>query len=907
MEFEDAELVGEFVIESNEHLADIENQLLAIEEGGENVDLELVNTVFRGVHSIKGAAGFLGLETIKELAHSLENVLNKIRSEELQPTSKSTDVMLRAGDKLRNLINDAANSNDVDVSEQVAALNEVLSAGSTPPAGQETETESEPTSEVAQEPASDSEVPKPEAPPASETNSATDSAGETTAKPQSSPKSTAEKTTPPNPAKPKAAANASVESSIRVSVGVLDQLMNLAGELVLSRNQLLQAVASNERAVLQAAASELDGVTSNLQEAIMQTRMQPIGNVFSKFPRIVRDLSSQLGKECKLEIEGKEVEVDKTIIEAIGDPLTHLIRNSVDHGVELPQTRTESGKSAEGSVWLRAFHKAGKVCIEIQDDGAGINPEKLKQKAIEKGVLTPERAEQMGDREAVRLIFHPGFSTAEKVSDVSGRGVGMDVVRTNIEKLGGNVDIESEIGVGTNIRVTLPLTLAIIPSMIIKSGDVRYAVPQANVAELVRLRAGEVATKIGHVKSAEVLRLRGSLLPLVRLDRALGTASQDDEREHGPMNIVVVETGQVRYGLIVDGIHDSEEIVVKPLGRHLKDCTSLAGATILGDGRIALILDAAGIANAVGVRLTHDPEEQDNADDSGLAEQSESQSLLLFSSDPTDQFAVPMGVVARIERVTIDQIDSIGGHELLQYRGTSLPLISVDETLDVKPRPDCSRLYVIVFTIGDREVGLIAPQLDDIREVSSDIDSETFRTAGVAGSLVVDDRLIRILDVFQLAEKSNPQWFAETREKVKDEDATPRILLAEDSAFFRRQVAGFLQAEGFEVEEFEDGAAAWNALKSGSVEVDMIVTDIEMPNMNGFELCRCVKQDAGLQHLPMLALTSLSSPEDVAHGKSLGFEDYQVKMHRDNLIRSVRTLLKNAGNPSTNNQFAAIG
>ena len=715
MEFEDEELVNEFVVESIEHLADIENELLAIEEGAGENNTELVNKVFRGIHSIKGAAGFLGLETIKVLAHSLENVLNKIRSNELQSDSAITDVMLRAGDTLRNLLNDAANSNGVDVSDQIAALNQVMAGES-------------PTSTLApaeNTPALPNNLPEISSP---EPDSTSHLAG--VARELAIP-SPAETITPAqivavdqpdnfsqepivssvesSPQDNAPAKSGIAESSIRVPVGVLDQLMNLAGELVLNRNRLLQAVASQEQIGLEAAASELDQVTSNLQEAIMQTRMQPIGNVFGKFPRIVRDLSSKLGKECKLEIEGKEVDVDKTIIEAIGDPLTHLIRNSVDHGVEMPAVRVKQGKERSGTVWLRAFHKAGKVCLEIQDNGAGIHPDKLKQKAVEKGIISADRAAQMSDREAVRLIFHPGFSMAEKLSDVSGRGVGMDVVRTNIEKLGGCVDVESVVGEGTNIRVTLPLTLAIIPSMIIKCGGERFAIPQANVAELVRLRPAEVDVRIGRVKTAEVLRLRGTLLPLVRLDESLSLPRKEKSSRPTPVNIIVVETGQVRYGLIVDGIHDSEEIVVKPLGRHLKSSNCLAGATILGDGRIALILDAAGIATRTGVQLAHENVEREKSEEQESLPSAEVHTLLLFSSAPSDQFAVPMGVVTRIERVRSDQIKTVAGCALLQYRGTSLPLLAVEDHLNAKPRPECDWLYVIVFTIADREVGLIAP------------------------------------------------------------------------------------------------------------------------------------------------------------------------------------------------------
>jgi two-component system chemotaxis sensor kinase CheA len=361
------------------------------------------------------------------------------------------------------------------------------------------------------------------------------------------------------------------DSIVRVNVAILDRLMNLAGELVLSRNQLISAVSQGMKEGFEAIAARVDQVTSELQETIMQTRMQPIGSVFGRFPRVVRDLSAKLGKECSLEIEGDEVEVDKTIVEAMGDPLTHLVRNSVDHGIETPDRRRADGKYETGTVRLRAFHQAGKVCIRIEDDGAGMDPVKLKTKAIEKGIISVEQAAMMTESESYRLIFAPGFSTASHVTDVSGRGVGMDVVKTNIEQLGGTVDIESEVGKGSAVHITLPLTLAIVPSMIIGCAGERYAVPQANSGELVRVPEAEMQQRIGVVQGAEVLRLRGALLPLVRLEKTLGLRRVDSADRPTSANILVLETGQIRYGLLVDSLFDNEEIVVKPLGKHVRD------------------------------------------------------------------------------------------------------------------------------------------------------------------------------------------------------------------------------------------------------------------------------------------------------------------------------------------------
>ncbi len=905
------ELLDEFVVESNEHLADIENQLLSIEESGADVDVDLINEVFRGIHSIKGAAGFLGLTKVNDLAHSLENILNMMRNHELVPNSQMIDIMLRAADRLQGLINDVSSSNDEDVSGHIRALENIATG---------TVTESEtPVSPVTTEPSSaetaadaksteseddiDAQIARAFA--AREEKASADTPNEQAAAAElapaeaptqqkvdkkSSPKrDSQDKKTPP-------------ETSIRVSVGVLDRLMNLAGELVLSRNQLMQAIGSADGTSLDTIASRLDQVTTEVQESIMQTRMQQIGTVFSKFPRIVRDLSGKLGKQCTLNIEGKEVEVDKTIVEAIGDPLTHLIRNSVDHGVEAPADRTKAGKPEAGTMDLRAFYQAGKVRIEIEDDGAGIDPEKLKQKAIAKGIITQERADQMSDREAVRLIFHPGFSMAAKVTDVSGRGVGMDVVKTNIAKLGGTVDIESTVGKGTLIVITLPLTLAIIPSLIVQCGDDRFAIPQVNIVELVRVRGDELDERIGRVQDAEVLRLRGNLLPLIRLSEVVEsdqTTSDCDEEanssasNHEALNIIVVETGEQSFGLIVDGLHDSEEIVVKPLSQHLKQCRCLSGATILGDGHVALILDVAGIAAHEEIQCDQELNEQKGAETKPGDE--DSQYMLLFSNHDEEHFAVTMDIVSRIDRIRADQIDAVGGQELLQIDRSTMPLIRLENTITARRPEPKSRLYVVVFEASGKEIGLVVPTLEDIRDVTTNIDETTFIERGVIGSMVLGEKTTRFVDLFQVAEVAHPEWFQ--REEVVDQstDEPPTILLAEDSSFFRKQVAAMMSEQGYRVVDCEDGLVAWETLQSDEFEFDVIVTDIEMPNMDGFEFTERVKQSRW-SHLPVIALTSLAGSADIQRGIEVGIDDYQIKMDREKLLNSLRNFAgKKAG------------
>ncbi len=878
MLIDDPALLAEFVTESRDHLADVEAQLLEIEASGADVNVELVNTVFRSIHSIKGAAGFMGLEVINKLSHSLENVLGKIRNREMVPTSAAVDVMLKSADVLASLINDIDNSDSVDVSTEIALLDRIHAEGAVelPPASSEAapaQHESSPEDGKLAEPAAATPEPTATSQPPAEVT------------PAKAPAPSAPATSTPH------------ESSVRVQVGVLDQLMNLAGELVLGRNQLLQTVGTQDQEGIQGVAARLDQVTSELQEAIMQTRMQPIGNVFNKFPRIVRDLSAKLKKQCDVVMEGKEVEVDKTIIEAIGDPLTHIIRNSVDHGVELPDARVAASKGATGTITLRAYHRAGNVRIDISDDGAGIDAKRLKDKAVAKGLITIDQADQLSDREAIMLIFHPGLSTAERVSDVSGRGVGMDVVRTNIEKIGGTVELESEPGVGTSLQITLPLTLAIIPSMLVRCRGARFAIPQVNIVELVRVREHEVADRISFVKDSSVLRLRGSLLPLVPLDRALkllpGESSKSTSESSGTRHIVVLESGQTRYGLVVDQIDDSEEIVVKPLGQHLKSSSCLAGATILGDGHVAPILDVTGIASGCDINSTAEEAAEHHAERSATtADNTDVQSLLLFANCEGDHFAVPMGLVDRIERVRCDQIDSVGGQELLQYRGTSLPLLSVERLIKAAPRAESRNVHVVVFSVHGREAGLIAPQLSDIRQIAAEIDGDTFREPGVAGSLVIDEQTTRLLDLYELAQVAHPEWFVDKPKANAQGDRQQTILLAEDSTFFRKQVAQYIEGEGFRIVDAADGELAWEVLAAGEEPIDLVVTDIEMPNLDGLGLTRRIRGSAAHSHLPIIALTSLASEEDHQRGFEAGVDEYQTKFDRERVMNAIHKLLE---------------
>lgn len=574
----------------------------------------------------------------------------------------------------------------------------------------------------------------------------------------------------------KASSNGPVaaEASVRIGVGILDRLMNLVGELVLARNQILQSAVLAEDQSLTSASQRLNLITSELQEGIMQTRMQPISSVWSKFPRIVRDLAMACGKQVKLELEGRQTELDRTIIEAIRDPLTHIVRNSVDHGIESSEDRVRAGKSPEGTLGFRAFHESGMVNIEVTDDGKGIDPEAVRAKAVERSVLSHEAAAKLSDRDAVLLVFQPGFSTAQKVSNVSGRGVGMDVVKTSIEKIGGTVDIQSQKGQGTTIRVKIPLTLAIIPALLVTCRKRRYAIPQVSLLEMVRLNPEDKASSIEYVRDTPVYRLRGTLLPLLFLEEILGDTAkgepnsaratfteksdsgsaasegdsnaplQADQEEPVELNIVVLHADGKQFGLVVDSVEDTQEIVVKPLGRELKGIAAFAGATIMGDGRVALILDVFGIANQMGMsasavealRLSDETHEDDP-----------SQPLLVVESVTNQSFALALDCVNRLEEIAVDRIESTGQRKVLQYRGNLLPLVFIEEICEgQQPAEFDAPLQVIVVSHAGQEFGVIVSRIVDIVDHHGSLHTNVQRP-GITGCAVVDGRVTELVDL----------------------------------------------------------------------------------------------------------------------------------------------------------------
>jgi len=936
---EEQELLIDFRTESFEHISEVEPLFLEIEEIGADERLELVNRIFRAVHSVKGAAGFFGLDGIQELSHAMENLLMRMRDGELGFHPAMTDALLAGLDKLSQLVEALPERADLSIAEEVARIAPLIAAelpadgapaadggGAAAPdaAPRETAAAEVPAAEM---PAGAAPAPEAEAAPgasaadgeepvagasaetlveaAAEAPSPTAAVG-ARLEPPSAEKlaelkrfgkhvhhvelppergvgeevvaaleasvgavgeilSLARVGEPPRlgllfasvlepdllagplgvepdavrhwqgaepsgPAAPAEAARGAgsgeapaapgpaaagagpggggssrapsrkAESSetIRVNVELLDKLMNLAGELVLGRNQLLQRLDASEDSTLKALLQNVDLVTSELQSNIMNTRMQPVGSVFKKLHRVVRDLSRKLWKQVELELEGTEVELDKSIIELLSDPLTHLVRNSLDHGLETRAERVASGKEPTGRIVLSAFHEGGQVNIEIRDDGRGIDPEKTRRIAVERELMSREEAEALSHDEAVMLIFAAGFSTASQVTGVSGRGVGMDVVKSNITKLGGKIEVDSALGRGTTMRIRLPLTLAIIPSLIVGEEDERFAVPQVNLVEIVRVKAGEAASRLERLNGADVLRLRGNLLPLVMLAEVLDIPRQATDPETGAprperrarlgdrreadlgpaegdpeqrdpvaddrrdaagdraLHVLVLRVGDSLYGLVVDHIHDSEEIVVKPLSQFLKGVRSYAGATIMGDGRVAMILDVGGIAAEAGLRF-QDSRAVEREERGARRSDGTERELILFANACEERFAVDLDQVVRLERIETSQIERIGDREYVQHLGRGLPLVRLEDWLPVNPiDPEAYELYVLIPKVAEGNSGILASRVIDTVEASISLDRSEADPDAVSGRAVLQGRLTTFLDAARLVRAAQP-------------------------------------------------------------------------------------------------------------------------------------------------------
>ena len=856
------DLLREFVTETNESLDVVDFELVRFEQDPNNA--KILDNIFRLVHTIKGTCGFLGLPRLEALAHAAETVMGKFR-DGLPATNDAVTVILATIDRIKEILE----SLERDQREPEGADADLIA---------DLERIAERTLAAARKQAAEpARVLRPGEVSLDELERAFH---DTPVDPPAIKGAKADKTGKAKPVEEAAKEDDAVKSgsqSIRVTVDTLEQLMTMVSELVLTRNQLLEIVRRHDDSEFKTPLQRLSNVTAELQEGVMKTRMQPIGNAWQKFPRIVRDLCNELGKKIELELQGAETELDRQVLDLIKDPLTHMLRNSADHGLETPAERRAAGKSEQGHIRLSAYHEGGHIVIRIAADGRGLDTARIKAKAVAQGLVSEADIEKMSEAQIHKFIFAAGFSTATTVTNVSGRGVGMDVVRTNIDQIGGAIDVKSIAGVGLSFTIKIPLTLAIVAALIVESSGERFAIPQLSVVELVRARKGG-DHRIERIKDTTVLRLRDKLLPLARLSRLLGTdADADREVESG--FIVVTQVGSQTFGIVVDSVFHTEEIVVKPMSTKLRHIAMFSGNTILGDGAVIMIIDPNGVAQAIGSTVTsqmiveaaHDRVEE-------AAE--EATSLLVFRAGSTQPKAVPLSLITRLEEIDARKIELSNGRHMVQYRGQLMPLISMNSSVNIKGE---GAQPLLVFSDGARSMALVVDEIIDIVEdrlaiqVTSDV-------PGVLGSAVIKGQATEIVDVGHFLPLAFEDWF-----RRKDNPTGARqyaVLLIDDSPFFRNMLTPVLQAAGYAVTAVGSAREALALLEDGR-PFDVAVTDIEMPDMDGFEFAEAVRADARHAALPVIALSSQISAESIERGRQAGFHDYVAKFDRQGLIAAL--------------------
>jgi two-component system chemotaxis sensor kinase CheA len=814
------------------------------------------------VHTIKGTCGFLGLPRLEHVAHAAENVLGKVRDGELVATPDVINLVLAALDRIKLIVAGLGATGSEPAGDDtgiISALDRAL--------------EGDFAAATAE---------KADAKPAAEAHEAApvaDAPAESQAGPQ----------------------------TIRVTVDLLEDLMTLVGELVLTRNQLLQLSRAQGTTAFSAPLQRLSHITSDLQEGVMKTRMQPIGNAWNKLPRLVRDLAQETNKKIALEMRGQDTELDRQVLELMRDPLTHMVRNSADHGLETPEDRRAAGKPETGRIMLNAYHEGGHIIIEVADDGRGLDVSKIREKALSKGLATEAELASMTEAQIRAFIFRAGFSTAAAITAISGRGVGMDVVRSNIEQIGGTIELASTFGSGSCFTIKIPLTLAIVSALIVSASGERFAIPQISVMELVRVgkensaatgedgkaKAGGMA--IEHIGETPVLRLRDRLLPLI----SLGPLLEMERAGAVPdtMTVVVTSVGSGLLGIVVDEVFDTEEIVVKPVAPILRHVTMFSGNTILGDGSVIMILDPNGVARSAGVASRSNSGSGEAA--KAASSSDERVALLLFrAGGEATPLAVPLSLVARLEDIPVSKIETSASGYVTQYRGRLMPLIAMDAGgFQLGRRPEATdpdapvndaepTQPVLVFADGERSMGLMVDEIVDVVHDRLRIEIGGTRP-GLLGTAVIAGQAADVLDTSHWLTLAWHDWFGGEQAKGA---ARPRVLVVEDSDFFRHLLVPMLSAAGYDVTAAGSGAEALR-LRDGGLQVEVILSDIEMPNMDGLEFARAVRQGGPWAELPMIALSGHAGASEVERGREAGFTDYVQKTQREALLESLRQCL----------------
>jgi two-component system chemotaxis sensor kinase CheA len=899
------DLLREFLTETAEHLDVVDVELVRFEQDPNNETI--LRNIFRLVHTIKGTCGFLGLPRLEALAHAAETLMGKFR-DGMPVTTAAVTLILATLDRVKEILAElertAAEPEGVD-GDLIGELERLALAPPEPKAeaAKAPEPEAKPSlldqmvHQVLERPLKPGEVSLDDLERAfletevEEASFAPPPVADASDPIEEPPRVEAPVTKAPAPRpEPKAAEPKTSEAAegggdgvskvqtIRVNVDTLEHLMTMVSELVLTRNQLLEIARREDDSSYKVPLQRLSHVTAELQEGVMKTRMQPIGTAWQKLPRVIRDLSSELNKKIELVMQGAETELDRQVLEVIKDPLTHMIRNSADHGIETPLERKAAGKPDRGTIRLNAYHEGGTITIEISDDGRGLDFAAIRRKAVERNVASEAEVERMSEAQVAKFIFHPGFSTAKAVTAVSGRGVGMDVVKTNIELIGGTIEIRSEPGRGTVFTIKIPLTLAIVAALIVSARDQRFAIPQVAVLELVRVKPGSDHT-IERINGTPVLRLRDRLLPIVPISKVLGLPGA--EAETGDEGFVVVsQVGRQRFGILVDGVFHTEEIVVKPMSSKLRHIQLFSGNTILGDGAVVLIIDPNGVAKMVGSGTGENQFGADESAEQAPTEIDESVTLLVFRGGGQSHKAVPLSLVTRLEEVDAAKIEWVGGRPLIQYRGRLMPLVPADPELAIRREGSQA---LVVFSDGDRSMGLVVDEIVDIVDDRLDIELVADRS-DLVGSAVIRGRATEIVNIAHYLPLAHDDWSAGATPKITS--ASRNVLLVDDSAFFRDMLSPVLKAAGYRVVTAGSADEALNILAS-NLRIDVLVTDVEMPGRDGFQLVEAMRASGRNADLPVIALAAGVTPDLVDRARRLGIGDFVAKFDRSGLVAAL--------------------
>lgn len=897
---QDTALLNEFIMEAKGHIAEMEAGLLRMEEG--EITDDIINEIFRYAHSIKGTASFFQLSWIVELAHIIENLFNELRENRIRVSSEMVDVLLSATDMLKEMIQHPKDSESYDSKHHISAIKVFLEDCSCLKKEEDKQAEALSAWDMWNQLTKEEET--------SNTAPADLLSGLVAGEP--SPSEMPLALPKENSVKSDRAMGAMPEDTVRVNVRLLNDLLNLVGEMVLRRNQLLRIAQDSGKEItqLETVAQGINELTTNLQKKVMKTRMQPIANVFNKFPRIVRDMSRKLGKEVDLILQGMNFELDRSLIEGLVDPITHLVRNALDHGIEPPELRKARNKPLAGALVLSAYPEGGRMVIDVCDDGGGVDLEIIKAKALEKGIVNKKEIAAMREVDVMNLIMAPGFSTAAEVTDISGRGVGMDVVKTNIEKMGGKIEILSDLGVGTKFRLILPLTLAIISALIVKANGQSFAIPQDDLRELVLIWPGEPSeNKIEFLQNRPVLRLRNRLTPIIRLRNVMNeeTGSTEGRYEEDFINadqvlrILIVKSGSASYGLIVDSVYDTEEILVKPLSMVTNSSNLYSGVTVLGDGSIAMILNTDGLLKHAGVYLG---EENALITELPVAKciDEEQQYLLLFKCSGDEILGLDLGMVSRVEEVDVSRLQKIGSKYYFSFQGQTIRVIRPEHYLPISKRKNRpAKIYIILPKLVSHIVGIVAEEIQDAIQTKVTLDKDGVCGVGILGSTLIHGNVVTLLNMHTLIAKAAPEYYEgacafrrgekEYNLTAVKQDKRVTVLLVEDTPFFLKVVKSYLESAGYEVITAENGREAFERL--GQTTVDVVVSDIEMPLMTGIELVRAIRASEKLRHLPVIALTSLTGENNKEKGLRAGFDIYEYKLDRTRLLDSIQDVLRN--------------